>query len=434
MGAGRALGAVETMMSTAVTEAGTASFVLPPAAMITFQFKLSTGDAPALDEAGQAWRDASAAIQKLISELPQSVSAVPGETWTADDRPAYEAKVQEFCSQLDALQTYCEAVGISLTSLAYAQLTYAAFAIGMGTFLAALGVAVIAAAASIVASPSIAGMEATAATCLTITTVATGILAAAGQIVAAVLAGGAALTAITEKGRGNDQALGDFLKAQQVGAAGAAANLLQNAANAGLAFVNRRQDAVLPKGKKLPKGQKGTPLQGVDLDADRDFNNTWNVGGGANIQTPGGSSHEFGVHGKKGDGQAWGVEGNYSYEGPLGNSGSVEGGYEQDKDGKPTWNAKGDYSNQFGAGANAGYEHDDKGHDKVTGGASMERGPATGKVEGNVDVDSGEWGGKADGSVAPGGAEVFGGSGEVQGQGGNVTDAKGDMRPPWEIQ
>ncbi|GAA2615549.1 hypothetical protein SMC26_25050 [Actinomadura fulvescens] len=436
MGAGRALGAVETMMDTATTEAGTAAFVLPPAALITFEFKISTGDAPALDVAGQAWRDASAAIQKLISELPQSVQAIAADAWTDTARPQYEAKIQEFCSQLEALEAYCQAVGIALTTVAYALFTYAIFAIAMGTFLAGLAVAVIAAAASVVGSPAIAGMQAMAATCLTVTHVATAILAMCGQIVAAVLAGGALLTALTEKGRGNDQALGDFFQAQATGAAGAAANLAQNAANAGLSFVNRYQDALVPKGKKLPAGMKGTPLQEVDFDADRSFDKTWNVGAGATIETGAGGTHEVGVNGKKGDGQAWGVGGEYKYEGPLGNSGEVKGGYEQDKEGKPTWKVEGQGQNKVGVGGSAGYEHDDKGHDKVKGGVSVEdpTGSVKGGVEGNVNADTGEWGGKANGQYAPGGAQVAQGSGEVSGQGWNVNDTKGDFQPPWEVQ
>ncbi|MFG2006575.1 hypothetical protein ACGFNU_46260 [Spirillospora sp. NPDC048911] len=435
MGAGRALGAVETMMDTATTEAGTAAFVLPPAALVTFEFKISTGDAPALDVAGQAWRDASAAIQKLISELPQNVQGIPAQAWTDTARPQYEAKIQEFCSQLEALEAYCQAVGVALTTVAYALFTYAIFAIAMGTFLAGLAVAVIAAAASVVGSPAIAGMQATAATCLTITHVATAILAMCGQIVAAILAGGALLTAVTEKGRGNDQALDDFMQAQATGAAGAAANLAQNVANAGLSFVNRYQDAATIPGSKV-KPPKGVPLQEVDFDADRGFDKTWNVGAGATIETGAGGTHEVGVNGKKGDGEAWGVGGEYKYEGPLGNSGGVKGGYEQDQDGKPQWNVEAEGQNKAGVGGNVGYEHDDKGHDKVKGGVTVEdpTGSVKGGVEGNVNADTGEWGGKANGQYAPGGAQVAQGSGEVTGQGWNVNEANGDLQPPWEVR
>ncbi|MEU5876565.1 hypothetical protein [Spirillospora sp. NPDC047279] len=433
MGAGRALGAVETLMDTATTEAGTAAFLLPPAAMVTFQFKLSTGDAPALDVAGQAWREAAEAIQKLITELPQNVQSVPADAWTDTARPQYEAKIQEFCSQLDALQAYCQAVGISLTTVAYALFAYALFAIGMGTFLAALAIAVIAAAASVVGSPSIAGMQATAATCLTITTVATGILAACGQIVAAVLAGGALLTAFVEKGRGNEQALGDFFQAQATGAAGAAANLLQNAANAGLSFVNRYQDAATLPGSKV-KPPKGVPLQEVDLDADRAFDNTWNVGAGATVETPGGSTYEGGVHVQKGDGEAWGVDAEGSYEGPLGNSAEVSGGYSQDAEGTQTWNAEGGYQNKAGVGVTGGYEHDDQGNDTVSGGVTYEDPTETvsGGVEGNVNVDDGSWSGTAEGQYAPSGVQVANGSGEVTGQGWGINDTSGDFQPPWE--
>src|SRR3954469_15435837 len=151
----------------------------------------------------------------------------------------------------------------------------------MGTFIGALAAVAAAAMVSIIGEPVYAECLAIAATCLEVTMGATAILAGAATGVAAVFQGGAALSALIETFKGNDAALGDFVQAEVTGSAAALANLTQNAANAGLAYVNRADDL----GASPAGTPKGIPLKSVDLDADRDKDHTWIVGGTATAKT-----------------------------------------------------------------------------------------------------------------------------------------------------
>ncbi|MGH3392841.1 MAG: hypothetical protein ACRDOO_28570 [Actinomadura sp.] len=397
-----ALASSKSMMSIAQTEATAAMLVLPPAVMINFQFKLCNGEAEKLDKAGQKWREVADKLQKTATELQEAVAGVPADTWTGDDRTAYEQKVREVCQQLEIAATYYMAVGIALTAFAYALFTYAIFALGMGTFLAALAVAAAAALASVVGAPAYSGMLATAGTCLTITWAATGILAAASQMAAVVFQGGAALTALLEYQHGNKQALSDFAHAEAVGSVTAVTNLAQNAANAGLAYVNRTGGEKLPWMKAAPKG---SPLSSIDLDADRDKDSTWTVGGTATVTpTPGGNEYTGGGHVKYGDHgwQGWEVEGKAKTE--TGHEVGGKVGYE-DKDGfgqgkGGAWKGEGSY----------GYE------DPTTGVGGK------GEAGGSYNPSTGEWEAKGGGGATYRGGDVFKEEHEVKSDGhGNET-------------
>jgi hypothetical protein len=331
------LAAADTMMSIAETEA-TAAGLLPPSLMIKFQFSLSKGNPVNIDRAGQAWREAAEHIQQMVVELRQAVAKVPPDDWTADDRTAYEQKVQEFCSQLQVMYVYCLAVGIALTVYAYALFIYAVFAVGMGTFLAGLAVFAAAALASIVGAEAYAACLEIAATCLTITEGATAILAGAATGAGMVFQGGAITSAVVETFRGNDAALGDLKQAEVTGSAAALAGLGQNAINAGLAYAG---------------GGGGKPLQSVDLDADRDKDNTWIVGGGVSLKTKGDTDIELGGHAGYGDRGWMGGDGEATYA-----DATVKGGETEDIDGKHTVSAGIEYSheNKTGHGGTIGLE------------------------------------------------------------------------------
>ncbi|WP_026341622.1 WXG100 family type VII secretion target [Actinomadura atramentaria] len=304
--------AYDTFMGIATTGAGIASIDLPPAIPINIEFKLSKGNPNNLETASQSWDKTAKKLQQTAQELKQSLDAIPADAWTAQDREAYARKVQEFCQQLDTVSTYCEAVSKTLYAYAAALFIYAGFAMGMGTSLAALAVAFAAAAAGIITAVACPEIEAAAAVCLTITSVATGILAAGATIAAMVFQGGSLLAAVKESTQGNKQALTDFTQAQATGSAAALANLGQNAANAGLAVLNSR-------------GGAGSPIQNVDLDADRNANHTWNVGGGVTADV-GGNTVTGGGHVKIGDhGLAGGdLSGNFTSKTGLSGGGNVE--------------------------------------------------------------------------------------------------------------
>ncbi len=355
------LGAADSMMTIAQRETGVSMYILPPAMWINFQFKLCKGNPVNIDKAGQAWRDAAQQIQQVGVDLQQAVAAVPQDDWSADDRTAYEQKVKEFCSQLEVMYTFCLAVGIALTVFAYALLVYAVFAVAMGTTIGVLAGIAAAALASVIGAELYAECLAIAATCLEITIGATAILAGAATGVAAVFQGGAVLSAIVEHFKGNDAAFGDLVQAEATGSAAALANLTQNAANAGLAYVNRADDlGASPQGTP-----KGTPLKAVDLDADRDKDHTWNVGGTATVKA-GSNTVTAGGHVKYGD-QGWqGVEG----------EAKVQHG-QQTIGGKAGWERDAHGNDTVYVGENYAYEH------KGSGAGVKEDG------EVRVDVDGG---------------------------------------------
>ncbi|TDD80512.1 hypothetical protein E1293_20585 [Actinomadura darangshiensis] len=422
-----AFNSYDTLMGTADTEVGIAQFILPPAVMIAVQFKLSKGNPVNLEKAGQEWDKAAQAIEETRNLLQQGSSAISAKDWTAEDRPAYEQKVQEFCQQLDILHTYCQAVSIALIGFAWALFIYAVFAIAMGTFLAALAAVAAAALAGIITAEITAACEAIAATCLTVTIVATGILAAAAQMAAIVFQGGSFLAAVAESFKGNDQALDDFMTAEATGSAAALANLGQNAINGGLAFAGRG-----------PSG-KGLPISNVDLDADRNAEHTWNVGGGATYTAPGGTEITGGGHVKYGDhGFAGGdVSGGVKTAGGASVDGNVE---YTDEDGIGQGN-----SGSIKYGANAGIET--PGSSSTTpGGPEVPNANAGAKVgvEGEHDFETGQGKVSGSGSVQVNGGDVIKDSGTVNYDGkGNTstsgsvdtpfgTGKAGDETPPWD--
>jgi hypothetical protein len=385
------LSAADSMMTIAGTESAAAGFVLPPALMINFQFKLCKGNPAEIDKAGQAWRDVAQQIQQVGIELREAVAKVPRDDWSADDRTAYEQKVTQFCAQLDIMHAFFQTVGIALTAYAYALFVYAVFAVGMGTFLAALAVTAAAAAASVVGAPIYGECLAIAGTCLTITWGATAVLAAAAQMAAVIFQGGAMLSATLQHFKGNDAALGDLVQAEATGSAAAAANLAQNAANAGLSFVNRGDDL----GKVGPRA--GSPLKSVDLDADRDSEHTWVVGGGAKVGTRTGTEVEAGGHVRYGDRGWMGGDGEAKY-----NDVKVKGGYKEDAQGEHTVSGGVEYSHESqrtGHGGKIGVEgeynvEDHKGEVKGSAGHTYQGGDTTkgtGGVEFDQNEQSGDW-------------------------------------------
>jgi hypothetical protein len=291
------------------------------------------------------------------------------------------------------VSTFCLAVGVALTVFAYALFVYAVFAVAMGTFIGALAVVAAAAMVSVVGEPVYAECLGIAATCLEVTMGATAILAGAATGVAAVFQGGAALSALVETFKGNDAALGDFVQAEATGSAAALANLAQNAANAGLAYVNRGDDlGASPQGSP-----KGIPLKSVDLDADRDKDHTWNVGGTATVKSGAGNTITAGGHAKYGD-QGWqGVEGEAKVQHGQQTIGG-KAGWERDAHGKDTVYVGENYAYD-NKGTGAGVKEDgevrvgvDGGHPKFDSG-KINVGPTykTGQVaKGSGEVKAGD--------------------------------------------
>jgi hypothetical protein len=384
--------AADSMMTIATTEAMAAGLILPPAMWVNFEFKASTGKPDELNKAGEAWREAGAQLQQTANDLLKAAAAIPSEAWTADARGAYEQKVRELAAQFGIMDGYCQAAGITLTTLAYALLAYAGFAYAIGTILAAITPLAAMALAGGPTALSYPGFLATAGSCLTATHVATGILGTMGQIGAAVLAGGTALSAYKQAGEGNTKAFEDLMQAQATGSAGALANLTQNAANAGLNYLNRT-DRI-----KVDHGHAGVPVGAIDLDADRDKDRTWSAGGGASFKTGpfGAYEHEAGAHAKYGDRGLQGLEAEGKSTFP--NEGSVGG--------KAGWEESGDGKNSFHGGVNGGYGSGSWG--------------ASGGAEGKYTTD-GSWSAKGEGGAQYQGGDAYKESHEAEHKDGKTT-------------
>ncbi|HEX6473146.1 MAG TPA: hypothetical protein VF069_28910 [Streptosporangiaceae bacterium] len=335
------LGAADSMMTIAQRETGMSMYVLPPAMWINFQFKLCKGNPVTIDKAGQAWRDAAEQIQRVGAQLALTVAAIPREDWSADDRAAYEQEVARFGEQLEVMYAFCRAVGIALTVFAYALFAYAVFAVAMGTTIGVLAGVAAAALASVVGAELYAECLEVSATCLEITAGATAVLAAAATGAAAVFQGGAITSAVVEHAKGDGAAFGDLVQAEITGSAAALANLAQNAANAGLAYVNRADDL----GASPAGTSKGSPLKSIDLDADRDKDRTWNVGGTATVKS-GDDTITAGGHVRYGDQGLQGIEGEVKVM-----HGQVTAG------GKAGWERSPDGGDSVYAGENYAYEH-----------------------------------------------------------------------------
>ncbi|BCJ32798.1 hypothetical protein Athai_03010 [Actinocatenispora thailandica] len=402
-----------------------AAMEVAPAVMIKFMFTLSAGDAAAVDKAGQDWRQASALVRQAAEAFQQAVAGVSGDDWTAQDRDAYEKKVREACEQYQVVEIYLEAAGIALSVMAGALCAYAVFAAGMAIALIAIGVAILACEGTVVGSVAVPELEAAAAVCLEITQVATGILAEVGVAIAEVLQGGAVLDATAEEIDGNDKAFGDLLNGEAVGAAAAGANLLQNAANAGIAYANMNektpalgkdgQPVIGPDGKpELNEGK--TKFGDINLNADRDWDKTWDVGASGKYgDFSAGADVKYGDHGWQGASVSGGytpeegpqvtgnagweqdADGNNVYKGDLTGgykspdgstySGTASGEYDDNADGSHTYSGgvTGKYENEYSgasadAGVNGSYTHGADGSSTYSGGVSASAGDtATGE-------------------------------------------------------
>lgn len=343
---GSALATAESLMAMATTMTS-AAVILPPALMISFMFRLSTSKPQNLDKAGSDWAAAAQELEQASHDLRQLAESIPEQAWSMDDRNAYENKVGEFCLQVDALHNYLMAVSIALKILAWALFAYAVFAMGMAVYIDALAILAVASLASIVGAVDYPALLALAQTASMITNISTGVLAAAGGIAGMAMFGGASFTGDYQADHGNAGAKAAFDKAFATGSAGAAANLLQNAGNAGLSWLNRSGGQTINGG--LPGGRsaggKGFPLTEIDLDADRDINRTWTVGGGAKFETPAGETEVAGNVKKNDEGWAGGEVGVNQKTPILGGTADVTGG------GKLTWDENENLAGGYKVGA-----------------------------------------------------------------------------------
>lgn len=378
----------EAMMTLATGMASAAGVTLPPALLISFQFRLSSGKPQNVMKAAYGWDNAADYLQKAATELRELVAALPQQTWSAQDRDRYEGAVDEYSLQLDYLHNYCMSVSITLTVLAWMLFGYAVFAIGMATWLDALALAAL--------DPLLTlECEGLAATALTITTVTTSALGVMGVMAGAALTAGSSFVADLQGQHGNQYARAAFEEAFKNGGKTALVNLAQDGINAGLAFLNRGDGAT----------KHEFPLKEIDLDADRDGEGAWSIGGGGKLGL-GQMEHELNGHAIVNNGHVTGGDLEYKgkYELPGGTGQTVGGG------GKLEWGKPGGNDGLIPDTftGSAGYENTDTG---------TKAGLEGGYKEGN-------WEGKLQGGAVGGAAELSGST--------KKPDKTPDETPPWD--
>lgn len=317
-----------------------AAMEVVPALGARYLFSLSQGNSTNINGAAVEWAAAATKVSEAATVLRRAASGVSPEDWTAGDREKYDEAVDRACRQLGDVYEFFDSTSQVLAVAALALVLYDTFAIAIAAILVSIGVAIVGSEAGVVTAVDVPGLLAYAAVMLDVTVVATAALAAVGTMVGTALQAAALAGARAESHDGDAQAWGDLKDGEEIGAAAAAANLAQDVLNAGIDYASRgtgvagrrkslglsgknltgrRGDVVDVKGKKeSDRYDSGAGV--VDLDADRSWNETWNVGGGAQVGNVSGSAHaEFG------DGRLQGVSGSASYQADTGGQASLSG-------------------------------------------------------------------------------------------------------------
>ncbi|ACZ00427.1 MULTISPECIES: hypothetical protein [Thermomonospora] len=381
------------LMGIAKAEVTAAMPVLPPAWIVNFLFKLSEGDAAKLEKAATAWEKTAQEISGIITSIRDTAGKLAKEDWNAESRQMFEQKVDAMCEQLEQSRAFCEVVKNALLVCAAALLAYAVFAAAMGAYLAVLAAVFVAAIAGVVTAPAASSAMATAGVCLKITYAATAVLGGVLSIAGSIFGIHAWVTSGRQEKLGNTEARADFKQAMVSGGVTALTNLAQNAANTGLAYVNRFD---------MPHKPSGLPLQKIDLDADRNKDGTWTVGGGGTV---GRAGSPFSIEGG-GNIKFSRNDGDFLFNG-LG----AEGKYSHTPPGGPQWSAGGklDYSDEDGV-----FQGPKNG--ELSGGLNGEWGIGNGgaklETEGKKNFEDGSW--------------KISGSGGGTYQGGDVAGYKGE--------
>lgn len=192
---------------------------IPEAMPIAEAIGQGQGDAGKIEDAAQAWRDASKQIKQAHQELQNLVGNIPDSEWKATSRELYEQKAKEYLQQLETSSTAAEVAGDALTAAASAIAVFADFSMGIATVLAADAAIVAAADATVVGAPEgEAEAASVGAALLAAMETANTVLTAALAAVAAVFGAGAFVDAGVQVSEGDTSAIDDFGQAVIQGA------------------------------------------------------------------------------------------------------------------------------------------------------------------------------------------------------------------------
>lgn len=187
------------------------SVVIPEAPFCAFTIQGGNGDAGAIEDGADKWRDASKELRQAHDQLASFVNMIPESEWESTDRTLYEQTATRYLQQLNTSATAAEVAGDMLTAAAAAITVFAGYAMGVAAALAADAVAVATADATVVGAPE-AEAEAAAAGAAASEALEVGATALFGVLSA--VAGGLLVGAVADTGvlmgQGDTAAGGDF--------------------------------------------------------------------------------------------------------------------------------------------------------------------------------------------------------------------------------
>lgn len=233
--------------------------VIPEAPFCAMSIDGGKGDAGAVEDAADKWRQASKQLHEAHDQLASFVNIIPESEWQSTDRQLYQQTAQQYLQQLQTSATAAEVAGDLLTTAAVAIFTFAGFAMGVAAALAADAVAVAAADCTIVGAPE-AEAEAAEAGAAAMEAIETGntVLTAALAAVAGVMGVGAVVDTAIQVGQGDTAAAGDFGQAVIHGLGADLEQLPQELADhAQDKLIDSAHDSMFPKESESAGGSEG---------------------------------------------------------------------------------------------------------------------------------------------------------------------------------
>jgi hypothetical protein len=198
-------------------EAMGAAIVIPTAWPAVAIIYLAESDPQALWTAAQGCFDTAGEIDKAHREVQQLVDGLSAESWTGDDRDAFQARMTDYMDQLNFSYGLAVTMGVVLTVIAGLIAVFILLMFLIASFLALLAAAIIALYASIVGAAAAAELQAEAnifgAECSETLTTASNLLTTASDALTAILGAALAVDVAGQPFFGNTRTVPDLLQA-----------------------------------------------------------------------------------------------------------------------------------------------------------------------------------------------------------------------------
>ncbi|GAA1883608.1 hypothetical protein [Actinomadura bangladeshensis] len=195
--------------ATALTVTQVAAALIPPAWTTSVVMYLNQCDPQAMLDAGLKWADNYDQLGNA-QEAANSTN-LPKDEWQGKDRDAYDARIDEYRSQITGSKQLAFAVGSAMTITAALCFLVVVAMVVIAALIALYAVYVAAALAGLFTYPAVlASASAFAIECTSFLESVSGLVASVAAGGAAVITGAMALDIGWQKAHGNDAALDDF--------------------------------------------------------------------------------------------------------------------------------------------------------------------------------------------------------------------------------